>query len=115
MKEPRLPWGDQVRARHVDLWARALGQRRAAQALSIARSQVSACQIWVDWVDQRQRDPLANPGNAGHGKLDLAQAREIRRMRSEGLSTVKLGRRFGVQPQTIGKICRQVLYPEPRA
>lgn len=113
MKPPRLPYGDEVYVRHVDLWARALGARKAAAALTIAKSQVSACQAWVDWAEGRARIRLANPGNHGHGKLDLHQARVIRCLRAEGQSTVKLGRRFGVQPQTISKVCRQVLYPEP--
>lgn len=97
-------------ARHVDLYARALGHRGAAKATGVDSGLITRLRHRLHGGPPPRRP---NPGNTGRGKLSLPIARAIRAKRARGESTVDLGRRYGVRPQTIGKICAFKLYPEP--
>ncbi len=73
----------------------------------LAGAQTDDGEIWVplpNWSipGLASRPRGEKPNNA---KLNKKQVRDIRKLRSEGVSKAELGRRFGVTPETISDIC----------
>lgn len=97
-------------AAHVDLYARALGVRRAAAATGVDKTSIIRLRKRLYPAGSPR---LPNPGNTGKGRLSLPVARGIRAALARGERRVDLARRHGVTGPTIRLIERDVLYPEP--
>lgn len=64
-------------------------------------------------IIQRGRRQVVRKGSAApFAKFTDEQVREIRRLHAEGWSYPRLGERFGMHPQNIGRICRRQGYTE---
>lgn len=66
----------------------------------------------ADITNRGRRQPAKRGSDNFFAKFTDDEIREIRRLHDEGWSYPRLGARFGMHPQNIGRICRRQGYTE---